>query len=692
MRSTKFVVIFIVLAVTFYVGCRPDASAPKALKEKTQSSFVGSANCKSCHAQEYDLWEESHHFHAMEEPSEQTVLGDFDNSSFTADGVRYEFSKKENEFLVTVKEEDSSTTYPIKYTFGIEPLQQYLIDFPDGKVQTLRATWDTEKKEWFHQRKGESVPKHDWLHWSNQAQNWNSMCASCHSTNLEKGLNTNTLSYNTTFSEINVACESCHGPGSSHVEMVNEEGYSNEQTGLFAKAKTNVEQVESCAPCHARRTELTDKFKIEEKFLDHFMPQTINEVFYEKDGQIKEEDYVYASFASSRMYHEDVSCLDCHNPHSNKLKLEGNALCLQCHESTYDRKEHHFHEINTESAQCVNCHMTGKTYMGNDFRRDHSFRIPRPDQSVAHGTSNACNGCHEGKSASWAAENVEKWYGEEREHHFSDDILKGLEGDGYSLVKLINNTAEPAIARATAIEYLERFPLEVFESELSNWARDSSGLVRLELAKFTYNLPLEYKAGIAGMLLKDELRAVRLAAFRSLLLSYNELSETSKKNWRSAEPEYLEFLLHNADFKEGQQNLAQYYSAKQNPEMAIASFEKAIKIDSLFNEPYRNLAVTQSQVGQNEKALNTLNALIQKFPEDERAYYLRSLLHAEENQLSEASEDISVALELNPNPRYFYNAILIEQKLGNVSNASQLLAKALSKYPNDRGLQQLQIN
>jgi predicted CXXCH cytochrome family protein len=392
------------------------------------------------------------------------------------------------------------------------------------------------------------------------------------------------------------------------------------------------------------------------------------------------------------MYHEDVSCLDCHNPHSNKLKLEGNALCLQCHESTYDRKEHHFHEINTESAQCVNCHMTGKTYMGNDFRRDHSFRIPRPDQSVAHGTSNACNGCHEGKSASWAAENVEKWYGEEREHHFSDDILKGLEGDGYSLVKLINNTAEPAIARATAIEYLERFPLEVFESELSNWARDSSGLVRLELAKFTYNLPLEYKAGIAGMLLKDELRAVRLAAFRSLLLSYNELSETSKKNWRSAEPEYLEFLLHNADFKEGQQNLAQYYSAKQNPEMAIASFEKAIKIDSLFNEPYRNLAVTQSQVGQNEKALNTLNALIQKFPEDERAYYLRSLLHAEENQLSEASEDISVALELNPNPRYFYNAILIEQKLGNVSNASQLLAKALSKYPNDRGLQQLQIN
>lgn len=689
MRSTGAVVIFILFTITFYVGCQPKGDSPVVDNSKKEKSFIGSANCKSCHTQAYDLWQGSHHFHAMEEPSEQSVLGDFNEASFSADGVDYSFSKNEEGYFVLVTENKTSETYRIKYTFGVKPLQQYLIGFSDGKVQTLRATWDTEEKKWFHQREGESVPKHDWLHWSNQAQNWNSMCASCHSTNLDKGLNTNTLTYNTTFSEINVACESCHGPGSVHVDVVNTEDYSSENSGLFAKATTNIEQVEQCAPCHARRTELTAKFKLDEAFLDHFMPQTINETFYEKDGQIKEEDYVYASFASSRMYHEDVSCLDCHNPHSNKLKLEGNALCLQCHESSYNREEHHFHEIDTESVQCVNCHMTGKTYMGNDFRRDHSFRVPRPDQSVSHGTSNACNGCHDSKSAQWAATQVQTWYGSERPEHFSDHLLAGLEGDGKRLVELINNTSYPSIARATAMEYLERFPLEVYEKNLAVWAKDSSGLVRLELAKFTYSLPLEYKAGIAGVLLKDELRAVRLAAFRSLLLDYNNISETSKKAWRSAEPEYLEFLLHNADFKEGQQNLAQYYSAKQNPEMAMASFEKAIEIDSLFAEPYRNLAVTQSQTGNNTKALETLSALIIKFPEDERAYYLRSLLYAEQKQMEKASVDISLALGLNPNPRYFYNAVLIERELGNSAKAKNLLKSGLQSFPKDPRLSQL---
>lgn len=692
MRKTGLIIFFILFAITFYLGCQPKESAESKTEVEKERSYVGSTNCKSCHAETYGLWQGSHHFHAMEEPTSKSVSGDFNNAEFSQDGVDYLFFKEAETYKVTVTENKNSITYPIKFTFGIEPLQQYLIDFPDGKVQTLRASWDSDKKEWFHQREGESIPKHDWLHWSNQAQNWNSMCASCHSTNLEKGLNTNTLSYNTTFSEINVACESCHGPGSEHLELVENNTYAKEETGLFAKATNNIEQVEQCAPCHARRTELTEKFKLEERFLDHFMPQTINEVFYEKDGQIKEEDYVYASFASSRMYHEDVQCLDCHDPHSNTLKLEGNALCLQCHESTYDRREHHFHEINTESAQCVNCHMTGKTYMGNDFRRDHSFRVPRPDQSVTHGTSNACNNCHGNKSPEWAANQVKDWYGEERPKHFSDDLLAGLDGDVERLMQLINDNSYPEIARATAIEYLLRFPLESFESNLVNWAQDSSGMVRLEVAKLAYNLPQDYRVGIAGFLLKDELRSVRIAAFRSLLNDYENLTESSKSTWKNVEPEYVVFLKHNADFKEGQQNLAQYYIAKQNPEMAIASFQKSIEIDSLYSEPYRNLAVVQSQTGNNSGALNTLSALIVKFPENERAYYLRSLLYAEENRLAEASVDMTEALKLNPNPRYFYNAVLIEQKLGNTSKANQLLKTALGKFPNDAGLQQLRMN
>lgn len=692
MRNTGLVLFTILFAITFYVGCQPKAEDENTSEVKKERTYVGSTSCQSCHTEEYNLWQESHHFHAMEEPTEKSVLGDFKDVTFSADGVDYYFSKEGADFKVAVSEGGSTDHYLVKYTFGIEPLQQYLIEFPEGKVQTLRATWDSKKNVWFHQREGETVPKHDWLHWSNQAQNWNSMCASCHSTDVKKEFNPNTSTYKTTFSEINVACESCHGPGSEHLQIAGSLEYTKNQTGLFAKATNNIEQVEQCAPCHARRTELTEQFALNEKFLDHFMPQTLNAGFYEPDGQISEEDYVYGSFASSRMYHEDVDCLDCHNPHSNKLKLEGNALCLQCHESTYDRKEHHFHEIDTESAQCVNCHMTGKTYMGNDFRRDHSFRIPRPDQSVTHGTSNACSNCHSEKPAEWAAEQVKSWYGETRAKHFSDYLLAGIDGDASALVTLADDSQYPEIARATAIEYLEGFPPEVYVNNLQKWATDSKGLVRLEVAKRLAVLPVSIKTGLANTVLNDELRAVRLVAYRSLLNDYDALSENTKTQWRAVESEYLEFLKHNADFKEGQQNIAQYYTAKQNPEMAIASLQRAIEIDSLFPEPYRNLAVTQSQIGDNRGALQTLTTWIAKFPENENAYYLRSLLFAEDKDFSAASKDINVALRLNPNPRYFYNAVLIEQNLGNAVKAKQLLKAGIQQFPEDQNLRQLQIN
>ena len=188
------------------------------------NGYVGASTCIECHKEAYDNWIGSHHELAMQIANDSTVLGNFENVKVIIDGVKYFFYKEDSTFLVRIEEiDDSEKEYSISYTFGVVPLQQYLVAFENGKKQVLRATWDVLKKEWFHQYKGDSIEPQDWLHWTKGAQNWNTMCAECHSTNLEKNYNIDEDSFNTTYSEINVSCESCHGPGSEHVAAENGE-------------------------------------------------------------------------------------------------------------------------------------------------------------------------------------------------------------------------------------------------------------------------------------------------------------------------------------------------------------------------------------------------------------------------------------------------------------------------------------
>ena len=88
--------------------------------------------------------------------------------------------------------------FEVAYTFGIEPLQQYLIPFTGGRLQCLTIAWDVERGEWFHLYPDQEVPPDDWLHWTRNAQNWNGMCAECHSTNRIKGYDSESQTFSTT--------------------------------------------------------------------------------------------------------------------------------------------------------------------------------------------------------------------------------------------------------------------------------------------------------------------------------------------------------------------------------------------------------------------------------------------------------------------------------------------------------------
>ena len=656
--------------------------------------FVGDQTCQSCHAYQFDEWKGSHHDYAIAEPNEESVRGDFENAEFIQGENSYRFYREGSDYVVDAIEKGTSETLKIDYTFGWEPLQQYLIDIGDGKYQALHIAWDTEKNEWFSLQPDEEVETDDWMHWRGGSMNWNTMCADCHSTNLKQNFEPDTDSFHTTWSVLNVSCESCHGPGKDHVEFVSTpqgEKASKERIRedvLNGRFSSQMEEINTCAPCHSLRQKLTDNYVHGDNYLDHFDPQLPHPDNYFADGQIRGEVYVYGSFLQSKMYAEGVQCTDCHNPHTLELKepLVNNQLCMSCHEPIYNTPEHHFHEPNTEQSQCVNCHMTGRTYMENDYRRDHSFRVPRPDQSSQFGIPNACNDCHTDETPEWAAAAVEEWYGSERTTHFSDVLLSansGEPGSKMQINQLISDESQPEIIRATAVWYAGQFPDNNSNSAINEALSSESDLVRISAVKAAETLPPEMRRLVLTGALNDDVRAVRVFAFRSLAsLSDEDFDQPYRDQFRSAMQEYRESLEISRYFPQGAMNRGQFFEQRGETEMAIEAYREALERDSYFNPARINLAYLLNGKGENKEAEELLRTVIEQEPEFGEAYYSLALLLAEEDRLDEAIPYFEKAAELmNDTARVYYNLAVAQQTLENPTKAKEAYLDAIERDP-----------
>ncbi|MCK9452665.1 MAG: tetratricopeptide repeat protein [Bacteroidales bacterium] len=659
-----------------------------AFKSVYEDGYVGDAQCIQCHKTAYDSWKESDHDLAMQVAHDSTVLGDFNDVKTTLDGVSYFFTKKESIFKVQVKEIDGSEKeYDIGYTFGVYPLQQYLIDFDKGRKQVLRVTWDVDEKQWYHQYAGEKINPHDWLHWTESAQNWNTMCAECHSTNLKKNYSAEDDSYKTTYSSINVSCESCHGPAEKHVFWANNTDTTNVANPYILIGKTQFDQLNMCAPCHSRRAKLTENLRPGENFDDQYLLQLLDTTNYHGDGQIDNEDYVYGSFVQSKMYHTNVKCADCHNVHTLKLKKQGNDVCMQCHVPKYDEPSHHFHPMGSESSLCVSCHMTGKKYMGNDFRRDHSFRVPRPDQSLVYGTPNACTECHTDKSNAWAANQVKEWYGDKRADHFSDGLLlsakRGMTVENRKkLDAFITDLKYPAIARATVIDNLDITSVEQYTSILY-FLKDASPLVRyFSLMKFRELNPAD-RISIAAEYINDPSRLVRIATAELLNgLPSDQLQNLDQSALKKAEDELKTMLYTNTDFSIGRMQLGDYFFQKNDVQSAIKQYQIALRKDSLLLPVYANLATAYGMNGETEAAVKTLNILLQKDPNYGRGYFLRALLNFEMNKDALAVADLNKAIAIDPtDTRASYNLATYYYQNKEWNKAEKAIKAALKIIP-----------
>ena len=376
------------------------------------------------------------------------------------------------------------------------------------------------------------------------------------------------------------------------------------------------ELVDQCARCHMRRQMITDRFNFEGTMLDHYYPQLIAKPTYYADGQILDEDYVYGSFVQSKMYHENVTCTNCHDAHTLERKFEGNKLCAQCHvPEKYDTEEHSFHKLGTEGALCINCHMPGKFYMGNDFRRDHSFRIPRPDLSVKHGTPNACVGCHTNKTDQWAADVLLKLKGAPKENHFSDLLIPGLNGEPNahaSLLKLAKDSIYPEIARASAIKELPNYRDQALvKKQLLEFLNDDSPLVRASSVDALNEISDPAYIKHLLPLLEDEKRAVRLKAFGALaIMDEKNIPQKYKAPFEKVKKEYFIYLDGVSDFVGGRINRANYILKKGDLQGAIKGYESLLYL----------LAYHYANNNQKEKAKNIALQLVELFPNNSQYF------------------------------------------------------------------------
>lgn len=683
------VCLFVALGIIAVRCTQPEKKGTAALNE-----YVGDSTCISCHKKEHDEWKLSDHFKAMELPNDSTVLGDFNNASYTADGVTSKFFKRDGKYFINTQGDDGKyRDYEIKYTFGYFPLQQYLIEFDRGRMQVTRQSWNSRDKKWFHQYPGQKISPNDWLHWTGNAQNWNTMCGECHTTDYQKNYNFETDSYHTTYSQITVSCESCHGPAKKHIDYINGDYKDGDKTAgsflLMAKNSTQAQEIQSCFPCHARKGNISSKLLHTGEIMDDYIPEIPTTEYYHADGQVNDEDYTYASFLQSVMYHRDVKCSNCHNPHTSKLIIAGNGVCNQCHsKDKYDNPAHTFHAMGTSGAECKNCHMPSKFYMGNDLRHDHIFRAPRPDLSVKSGMPNACNDCHKDKSAQWAADAVVKWYGANRPYHFAEDLVPGSKMDLQAqahLIKLLADTATPSIIKATAVHYMgnisDNNSLQEILKQLGN--KDAQVRYRSVIALTNFP-PLQWQASVVPML-EDKVRAVRIAA-ANLLLSSNDPQNLVQfgEPYTKAAAELNDHILYQTDFASGNVMAADYFLKLRNYDRAETFYLRSLQKDSAMNYARLNLSTLYNIMGKNADALKVLQDALRTDPNNDRIYFNLALLYNEMNQPENVEANLKKAIGLKTqNPRVYYNyGVLMQQKQQPREAEKQYLA-GLKMAPTD---------
>jgi len=682
------------------------------------------ADCSACHQKVYMDWQQSDHAKAMNIADEDSVLGDFSGVEIEHYSQRATFFVKDHIYFTELTEGGETRTYQVKYTFGHYPLQQYLIEKNNGRLHVFPFAWDARPlvkggQRWYANYAEEDIQAADRLHWQQPLQNWNGMCADCHSDGLKRNYNLNSDSFATHWDNINVGCQSCHSEAADHTKVKNRlasiKGLDktdshritlshndkqtlgqwllgpNEKIAHWQGETRDNSFMDTCFACHALRSPLSDGIVTNSAFLDQFTPSLIAAPLYHADGQIKQEVYVYGSFLQSKMFSAGVNCLDCHDAHTMKVQTQTNALCLQCHNAEfYQQPKHLRHEADSGGGQCINCHMPKTTYMGVDDRRDHSFSIPRPDLSSQYATPNACNQCHQDQSTQWAAKASAHWYGKPAALSLAEqgfrDLMQHIYLPQKQHIALVNDETLSVIKRASALKLLGNSINQLSDKQIHQWVNSDHELIRLAIAEIGYLLPAAERLLSYKQLLGDKYKAIRVAAANQLLMAglHNNLV---------FEQAFKELLISNEVNQwrgEGNLNQSLVYMQLQQNDRAIDVLKHGIKVDPYFEPNYINLADIYRVAAQPDLELATLKQALHTLPNSALFHYSYGMWLIRKQQKAKAVSEFSQAVKLAPqNVQYAYIYFLALDGNSETMRAVRELKSALGQYSNDPQLIQL---
>ena len=719
-RQTCSAAVAGIFLVAIVAGCKPAITEPQSSKNKLAAAdknhaYAGSSSCQKCHEEEYQLWSASHHGLA-----ERPVQPLFDQSafdpprSFQHGSETTEVAVVNGQFHVkTTGFSGHAETFPVERVIGHDPLRQFLVAFPGGRMQTLEASYDPNAKEWFDSFGNEDRKPGEWGHWTGRGMNWNMMCAVCHNTRLQKSYEATNDSYHTTMAEPTVGCEACHGPLLAHNEWQEKFGKSGQKDPTVAKL-SHEQIVDYCGTCHSRRADLTGDFLPGDNFLDRYnLEMAGTEDYYYLDGQIREEDYEYASFLSSRMHARGVHCLDCHNPHSYKTILPGNWLCLRCHAegsktapninpvthshhkvygfdtngqpANVDLTTYNSKTVKETGGECVNCHMPQTIYMQRHWRHDHGFTSPDPLLTKQFGIPNACNRCHQDKSADWALDASEKWYGTNfggARRPRAQAFARANSGDATAVAPLL------ALLRGDEQPYWKA----AAENALAPWSADArvtdalvenldntNALVRTKAAQ-----ALDFAAQSDDAKIKEALRGRLSDPIRSVRL---EAAWDLRAELKPGEPVTVElenFLNLNADQPGGQMQLGMFEFARGNEEAALKHYQKAAEWDAFSAPIQHELAVVYSALNRPQDAVIALQAAVKLAPREAQYQFELGLAWNEAGDLAQAQSAFESAVRLSPTfARAWYNLGLARSATGQLQPAVEALLHAESADATD---------
>ena len=641
----------------------------------TPATMVDEQQCKGCHQAQVKDWQGSHHQLAMQVATLQTVPADFNDATFTGEGETTRFFRRGDEFWVNTPGSDGKAAdFKVAYTFGIAPLQQYLIDVGDGRLQALGVAWDTQQHRWFHLYPGQGVNFKNPLHWSKPSQNANFMCVECHTTGYKRNFDPVKNSFASQWKSLGVGCQACHGPASNHLQWAaKKDDVLHAGFAVDLKDKDATVELETCARCHARRAPLGEGFTVGKRLMDDYLPSVLTRELYALDGKIKDEVFEHGSFAQSKMAEKGVRCSNCHNPHSNELKAPGNAVCLQCHNAAgktpiatvdgrglqaknYDAPEHTGKPVGQPGSFCVDCHMPGKVYMGNDLRHDHSFSIPAGARDVL-------------KAPTYAESMLL--------------IRGGQPGAAQALYDQLARSNLPAIRRATLLVELPNYPseqaLKLATRDLGNPApqvRESA--VRAVSAL----LPPPDRVALYAPLLKDPVRAVRIIAARDLL---SVSSQGLGPAWGSAIAEYEQVQSSLLERAEANLNLAMLYQASGRGDKVEVQLRTALLRDPDFFPALVTLAQWLEANGRADEARKLITDQLAVNPEAPLLQHTQGLMLIRAGDTKNAMPHLRNAARLDPaSAQYAYVLAVALHDSGKVDEACQQLESLLQRQPYNR--------